>query len=275
MNTDRKLRILIANDDGVFAPGIKVLEKIVSQITDDYWIVAPKEEQSGVGHSISLRNPLRLTKVGERKYHVNGSPADCVIIALEKLLKDNPPDIVITGINNGENTGECVMLSGTIAAAREATRRGFRAIAVSLVTKEVSPVNWEVAEQYGERVIRKVMNCDWPKSSFINVNFPHISVEKVKGIKAVPHGQRVHLDNIVECLDPYGQPYYWVGVLREEQHHGDGTDLDVTQEGYISVTVLKINQTDLETTREIAKDISMEFTEETVKWAGQEAKKSA
>ena len=252
-------RILIANDDGISAPGIKLLEEIVARITDDYWVVAPKEEKSGVSHAMSIHNPLRLKKVGERHYHVDGNPADCIIIALEKLLKDNPPDLVITGINNGENTGDCVLVSGTVAAAREATRRGLRSIAMSLVTKEESPVNWQVAEEYGEMVIRKLMQCNWPMASFMNVNFPHLHDGKVKGIKMVPHGQRGYLDNIAECFDPYNRPYYWVGVMRDEQNAEAGTDLEAVQDGYISITALQVNQTDFQTTRNLENEVNEEF----------------
>lgn len=241
--TQRPLRILISNDDGIHAEGLKVMERVARELTDDIWIVAPLTEQSGVGHALTYRDPLRLTEVSPRRYTVDGTPADCIILALEKLLKNHLPDLVLSGVNHGENLAESLTHSGTVAAAMEAALYGLPAIAMSLATKEASPIHWESVEHFGPGLIRKLYKNSWPSHTFINVNFPHLPVDQVRGIQTVCHGKRTAPGHMVECIDPRGQPYYWVGILREEKDPPKDTDLWALGQGNIAVTPVNMDMT--------------------------------
>lgn len=243
MENKKSLRILITNDDGIHAEGLKILEDIARRITDDVWVVAPAEEQSGKGHALTYRDPLRLKEVGERRYTVDGTPTDCVIIALRKVLKDHLPDYVLSGVNNGENIGESITHSGTIGAAMEATLHGIKAIALSQVSMECYPTDWSVTKAYGEPVLRKILAQDWASNTLLNVNFPHVKEDKVQGIRVVRHGRRSEMGGMVECLDPRGRPYYWVGVLHNEQNPPEETDLWGAINGYVTVTPISMDLT--------------------------------
>src|SRR5690242_17491341 len=155
-------RILISNDDGIDAPGIKVLEKIARELTDDVWIVAPEMEQSGASHSLTTRRPLRLNEIEPRHYAVDGTPTDCVLLAVKKLLRDRLPDLVLSGVNGGSNVGEDLTYSGTVAAAMEATLLGIPAMALSQDFHDGEPVPWESAETFGPEAIRRLLRFPWP-----------------------------------------------------------------------------------------------------------------
>lgn len=243
MTQDRPLRILISNDDGIHAEGLEVLERIARQLTDDVWVVAPLTEQSGVGHALTYRDPLRLVEISPRRYTVNGTPADCVILAVEKILKNHLPDLVLSGINHGENLAESLTHSGTVAVAMEATLYDIPAISLSLATKEACPVYWESTEHYGPSLIRTLLDNSWPSHTFMNVNFPHLPVDKIRGIQAVKQGKRDTPSHMVECLDPRGQPYYWVGILREEENPVKESDIWALQQGNITVTPVHMDMT--------------------------------
>src|SRR3954469_20955398 len=174
---DRRLdvgecRILISNDDGIESPGIKILEQIARELSDDVWVVAPDQEQSGASHSLTTRRPLRLNQVAERRYSVDGTPTDCVLLAVKKLLRDRPPDLVLSGINGGSNVGEDLTYSGTVAAAIEATLLGIPAMALSQDYTDGGPVPWETSEAFAPEVIRKLLHMQWPEHTLFNVNFP-------------------------------------------------------------------------------------------------------
>lgn len=238
-----KARILLCNDDGVQASGLKCLERIARDLTDDVWIVAPEDEQSGAGHSLTLRYPLRVRKLSERHFAVDGTPTDAVLLALRLIMTDHPPDLVLAGVNRGGNLGEDVTYSGTIAAAMEGTLLGVPSIALSQVTGDGQPTKWATAEHHGPEVIRRLLSIPWPKNVFMNVNFPNVMAQAVTGIDAAVQGRRKLGDQLVEKVDPRGRPYYWIGPLRDEEPTPGESDLSAVAAGAIAVTPLYLDLT--------------------------------
>src|SRR4029077_20938838 len=169
-----KCRILISNDDGIGSPGIKVLEKVARELSNDVWVVAPEQEQSGASHSLTTRRPLRLHEVGTQRFMVDGTPTDCVLLAVKRLLRDRPPDLVLSGINGGSNVGEDLTYSGTVAAAMEATLLGIPAMALSQDYPDGSPIPWDTGKAFGAEVVRRLLKQEWPANTLINVNFPGV-----------------------------------------------------------------------------------------------------
>ncbi|MFV3076948.1 5'/3'-nucleotidase SurE [Niveispirillum fermenti] len=237
-------RILISNDDGIHAPGLAVLEKIARQLTDDVWVVAPELEQSGASHSLTMHRPLRLRELGPRRFAVDGTPTDCVLLAINHLLADKRPTLVLSGINHGSNLGEDVTYSGTVACAMEATLLGVRAIAMSQRLPQDGPPNWAVAEAYGADVVRKIMSmADWPRLVLMNVNYPDRAVADVTGIQVVRHGNRKVGDELDERVDPRGRRYFWIGPVRGDADVPHGTDVHVVNHGGIAVTPIFLDLT--------------------------------
>src|SRR5229473_3384573 len=156
-----KCRILISNDDGIASPGIKLLEKIARGLSNDVWVVAPELEQSGASHSLTTRRPLRLQEVGRQRYSVDGTPTDCVLLAVKRLLRDHPPDLVLSGINGGSNVGEDLTYSGTVAAAMEATLLGIPAMALSQDYRNGRDIPWQTSETFAPEVIRRLLRLPW------------------------------------------------------------------------------------------------------------------
>lgn len=238
------MRILICNDDGVDAPGIAIMEKIARQLTDDVWIVAPAQEQSGAGRSLSLTNPLRLNQLGDRRFSVAGTPTDCVMMALREVL-DGPPDLLLSGVNRGANIAEDITYSGTIAAAMEGTLLGVPSIAMSQVGLHGDEIKWQTAEAHGPNIVRRLVEAGWPADVLMNVNYPNVEPDEVNGIHAVPHGRRdqssVTLDKRV---DGRNIPYYWLGLRRQKSMPPPGTDIGTIWRGGISVTPISLNFTD-------------------------------
>ncbi|MCW9040121.1 MAG: 5'/3'-nucleotidase SurE, partial [Rhodospirillales bacterium] len=179
-----KARVLIANDDGILAPGLILLERIMKKACKEVWVVAPETEQSGAGHSLSLRRPLRLRKISPRRFAVDGTPTDCVLMAVREVMKDNPPDLVLSGINLGANLGEDVTYSGTVAACFEGTLLGIPSIALSQIYGRRLGVKWTVAEHHLLTTVRALLSQPWPKNVLMNVNFPSVANHKdVKGLQ--------------------------------------------------------------------------------------------
>ncbi|ACI98458.1 5'/3'-nucleotidase SurE [Rhodospirillum centenum] len=239
----RGARILVTNDDGINAPGLQVLERIARGLSDDVWVVAPELEQSGASHSLTMHRPLRLRQVAERRHSVDGTPTDCVLLALNHLLADKRPALVLSGVNHGQNLGEDVTYSGTIAAAMEATLLGVRAIAMSQRIEPGEPPFWETAERFGPEVVRKALALDWPRHVLVNVNFPHRPPEQVTGIQVVRHGNRKIGDELDERTDPRGRRYFWVGAVRSEAEVPEDTDIHVVTHGGVAVTPLYLDLT--------------------------------
>ncbi len=239
-----KTRILITNDDGIQAMGLQVLEKIARSLSDDVWVVAPETEQSAASHSLTIHRPLRLKEVAEKRYTVDGTPTDCVLLAINHVMKDaGKPTLVLSGVNRGANIGEDVTYSGTIAAAMEATLLGVPAIALSQHFDNGAPINWSTAERWGAEVIRKVVAVGWPKQVLLNINFPAVEPGAMTGIQAVRHGNRKIGDDLMERIDPRGRPYIWIGLQHGENDVAPDTDIHVVLNGGISVTPLFLDLT--------------------------------
>jgi 5'-nucleotidase len=243
------MRILCTNDDGIHAPGLKIVEEIARALSDDVWIVAPELDQSGVSHSLSLNDPLRLREVGPRHFAVRGTPTDCVIMGARHILGDPKPDIVLSGVNKGRNVAEDVVYSGTIAGALEGTILGIPSFALSqefsVATRE-TPL-WGTALKFGPPILRKVIAAGIPKNTVINVNFPACAPEEVEGIRVTRQGKRnLGFLKVDQRRDGRGNPYFWIGferaaVLEEPE---EGTDLAALAARYVSVTPLRLDRTD-------------------------------
>jgi 5'/3'-nucleotidase len=243
------MRILCTNDDGIHAPGLKIVEEIARALSDDVWIVAPELDQSGVSHSLSLNDPLRLREVGPRHFAVRGTPTDCVIMGARHILGDPKPDIVLSGVNKGRNVAEDVVYSGTIAGALEGTILGIPSFALSqefsVATRETP--SWGTALKFGPPILRKVIAAGIPKNTVINVNFPACAPEEVEGIRVTRQGKRnLGFLKVDQRRDGRGNPYFWIGferaaVLEEPE---EGTDLAALAARYVSVTPLRLDRTD-------------------------------
>ena len=245
------MRILCTNDDGIYAPGLKVIEEIARTLSDDVWIVAPELDQSGVSHSLSLNDPLRLREIGPRHFAVRGTPTDCVIMGARHILGEKLPDVVLSGVNKGRNVAEDVVYSGTIAGALEGTILGLPSFALSQEfggRENRNKPMWDVARAYGADIIRKVIKLGVPHDTVININFPACRPEEVKGILVARQGKRnqgfLRIDG---REDGRGNPYYWIGFQAFEKIDppGEGTDLAALDDNYVSVTPLRLDRTDV------------------------------
>lgn len=236
------MRILLTNDDGVHAPGLEVLEAIARQLSDDIWICAPSEEQSGAGHSLTLNEPVRLHQLGERRFAVRGTPTDSVTLALRKALPA-PPDLILSGVNRGENLGDDVTYSGTVSAAIEGALAGIRSIALSQSTLHEGP-GFSAALEWGAKVLQPLLDAPHSERTLINVNFPAIAADQVKGIRVVRQGFHDYdRGSVVEGTDPRGRRYFWFGLDDIEHTAGHETDLEAVADGYIAVTPLQLDLT--------------------------------
>ena len=238
------MRILVTNDDGIHAPGLKALEKIAKSLSDDVWVVAPDTEQSGASHSLTLTLPIRVRQINRRKFAVRGTPTDCVMMAVTVLVKGKKPDLVLSGVNRGANLGEDTTYSGTIAAAMEGTLLGIRSVALSQSFVTPHPVKWATAEHHGPKVIKKLLAADWGEDVLMNVNFPDVLHGSVKGVNVVRQGRRNLFDlNIEHRIDARNVPYYWIGFKRQTGKPPLATDVGAVQAGYVSVTPLHLDLT--------------------------------
>jgi 5'-nucleotidase len=243
------MRILCTNDDGIHAPGLKIVEQIARELSDDVWIVAPELDQSGVSHSLSLNDPLRLREVGPRHFAVRGTPTDCVIMGARFILGDTLPDIVLSGVNKGRNVAEDVVYSGTIAGALEGTILGLPSFALSqefsIATRE-KPL-WDTALKFGPPLLHKVIEAGIPKNTVINVNFPACAPDEVAGIRVTRQGKRnLGFLKVDQRRDGRGNPYFWIGFERAAalETPEEGTDLAALAARYVSVTPLRLDRTD-------------------------------
>ena len=242
------MRILVTNDDGIHSPGLVVAENIARALSDDVWVVAPENEQSGASHSLTLSAPLRMRKMDERHYAVSGTPTDCVMMGCLHLLKDSMPTLILSGVNWGSNLADDVTYSGTIAAAMEGTQLGFKSIAMSQVTGiHGNGFSYEVAEHHGPSIVAKLLKMDFGPGVLMNVNFPDCRPDDVQGVEVTRQGKRdVNLLTVDERVDMRGNNYYWLGFKRERGNPPIGTDLWAAFNRRISVTPLHMNLTQLE-----------------------------
>ena len=242
------MRILLTNDDGIHAPGFAVLERIAATLSDDLWAVAPAEEQSGAGHSLTLTRPVRLRRLGDKRFAVAGTPTDAVMLALASVMKGSPPDLILSGVNRGANLAEDVTYSGTVSAAMEGALAGIRSIALSQVYSregKSDTVPFAAAEAWAERVLRPLIAMPFVPRTLVNVNFPRLEPEAVRGVRVCRQGFHDYGRlRIVERTDPRGFPYYWFGLAPTAPSPGHVTDLEAVADGFISVTPLALDLTD-------------------------------
>jgi 5'-nucleotidase len=241
------MRILLTNDDGVNAGGLKVLEQLARAFSDDLWIVAPAEEQLGAGHSLTLSRPIRLRKLGERRFCVTGTPTDSVMMAVGHLMRELKPDLVLSGVNRGANLADDITYSGTVSAAMEGALAGVPAIALSQVYAREGmddTVPFDAAIGWGERVLRPLIEAEFAPRTLVNVNFPALPADEVKGIRVCAQGfhdyGRARID---QRTDPRGYDYFWFGLRPMVQTPAQDTDIEAVADGYISVTPLQLDLT--------------------------------
>jgi 5'-nucleotidase len=238
------MRILLTNDDGIHAPGLALLEQIAATLSDDVWVCAPALEQSGTGHSLTLHMPVRLHEHGHQRFAVGGTPTDSINLALRKLFTDRKPDLVISGINHGENLADDITYSGTISAAMEGALAGIPAIAMSQALRNAGH-GFAAAEGWAARVIEPLTRFAMAKRTLVNVNFPALPAAEVRGIKVARQGFHDYArGSLVEGTDPRGRPYFWFGLEDVEHTLDHGTDLEAVNDGFISVTPLQVDLTD-------------------------------
>ena len=253
------MRILITNDDGIHAYGITVLERIARQLSDDVTVVAPELDQSGVAHSLSLNDPLRLREISPNHFAVKGTPTDCVIMAVHHILGDRRPDLVLSGVNVGHNLAEDVIYSGTVAGAMEGAMLGITSIALSQGYPPGSRANvdWGCAEAHGPKVIRDILDAGIPRDNLVNVNFPARPASEVTGVSVTVQGRRdANLAGLEERFDGRGNPYYWIRYGRSRSTPVAGSDLEAIANGRISVTPLRLDLTDEQTHARFAQRMS-------------------
>ncbi|MGC1427670.1 MAG: 5'/3'-nucleotidase SurE [Albidovulum sp.] len=248
------MRILITNDDGINAPGLDVLTKIATEIAGpagEVWTVAPAFEQSGVGHCISYTHPMMIAKLSERRYAAEGSPADCVLAGLYDVMEGARPDLVLSGVNRGNNSAENTLYSGTIGGAMEAALQGLPAIALSQFMGPATQAlddPFEAAREHGVALVRTLLDKGiWDKKDyrvFYNVNFPPVGAAAVKGHKVAAQGYRTDTFFGVEPhMSPSGRKFLWIKGGPQHNPTASGTDVAVNLEGYISITPMRADLT--------------------------------
>lgn len=233
------MKILVSNDDGYLATGINVLADALEKIADIV-VVAPDRNRSAASNSLTLNDPLRISKTGENRYCVNGTPSDCVHLALTGFLEEEP-DLVVSGINHGANLGDDVIYSGTVAAAMEGRFLGFPTIAVSLVGR--SPTHFETAGRVAAELVQRLQKHSLPKEFILNVNVPDRPYEDLTGMVVSRLGFRHKSEPVVKSLDPHGRTIYWVGPAGPGQDAGPGTDFHALERGAVAITPLKVDLT--------------------------------
>ncbi|MEQ8448339.1 MAG: 5'/3'-nucleotidase SurE [Nitratireductor sp.] len=251
------MRILLTNDDGIHAEGLQVLERIARTLSDDVWVVAPETDQSGFAHSLSLSEPLRMRKLDDRHFALRGTPTDCVIMGVRKVMPE-PPDLVLSGVNSGGNVADDVTYSGTVAGAMEGTLVGIRSIAMSQAYSfrdEDRFVPWHVAETLAPALLKKLVAMDLPAGAFLNVNFPNCEPEQVRGTKVTAQGKLLHGLWIDERRDGRNFPYYWLRFGRQPSEVREGTDLAAMRDNFVSVTPLQLDLTAHELKDRVAKGL--------------------
>jgi len=254
------VRILVTNDDGIHAPGLGVAEKIARSLTDDVWIVAPETEQSGASHSLTLSMPLRLREIDPRRFAVTGTPTDCVMMACAHVMKDAQPALILSGVNRGSNLADDVTYSGTIAGAMEGCALGIPSVALSQSYgfEPKSEINWSCGETHGPALIRRLVEIGWPQDVLMNVNFPDIAPDGVKGVEITMQGKRdMQTAALDRRIDARGFPYFWIGFKRVRSNPPIGSDLRAIYERRISVTPLHLNLTE----RGVLESLRKAFTE--------------
>ena len=241
------MRILLTNDDGIRAEGLACLEKIAAELSDDVWVVAPEREQSGASRALTLSEPLRVHQIAQKRFAVSGTPTDCTLLAIQDLIVGGKPDLVLSGVNHGQNMGEDVTMSGTVAGAIQGMAAGVPAIALSqarMIRNQDALLRFHTAQTFAPGIIRQLLKAGWPKDVVINLNFPDVEPDQVTAVEVTRQGfrdnQTLHAE---KRTDLRGKDYYWMGFRGPLSNPAEGTDLRAIYEGRISVTPLHIDLT--------------------------------
>lgn len=234
--------ILVTNDDGVYSEGITALFNAMKEIGDAY-VVAPDRERSAVSHALTMHRPLRVERISDYIYTVNGTPTDCVALAINKILQ-RKPDVVASGINKGANLGDDVTYSGTVSAAIEGTILNVPSFAISLVGNH--PFLFDTAVPYCKIVAKYIIENSLPYDTLLNVNVPNVKLDEIKGVKLTRQGKRIYENSIKDVVSPWGDIYYWIGGGQPYYEHGEGMDIQAVMDGYVSITPLHLDFTNYE-----------------------------
>ncbi len=247
------MRILVSNDDGVDAPGIRILSAGLREAGHEVVVVAPDRDRSGASNSLTLDMPIRVVQLDADTWRVHGTPTDCVHLALTGMFQDRAePDMVVSGINNAANLGDDVIYSGTVSAAMEGRFLGLPAVAVSLASRDHDPRHFETAARAAVRIVARLASDPLPADTILNVNVPDIEWRAVSGYEATRLGNRHRAEGCIPAPDPRGRAFYWIGPAGPEQDAGPGTDFDAVRRGAISVTPIKVDLTRYQALEQVA-----------------------
>ena len=242
-------RILLTNDDGVFAEGMAALRQALAERWEVV-VVAPDREQSATSHALTLHHPLRVRQIDDLTYSVDGTPTDCVMLTMHGLL-DQKPDFLVSGINHGPNLGDDVTYSGTVAAAMEGTLLGLPSVAVSVTDWE--HLHFDAASDFVKHLVREAFEKGMPPDTFLNVNVPNLPKEQIKGVRTTQLGRRIYRDAVLKRDDPRGRPYYWIGGQDPTWIGGEDTDFAAIEAGMISVSPLHLDLTNYKALSDLSK----------------------
>ncbi len=238
------MKILLTNDDGIYSEGIQILKKYLDSIAE-VTVIAPDRERSTIGHAMTLRKPLRIRKVKINGdfwgFSLNGTPADCVIVGILEITKDKKPDLIVSGINRGPNLGDDIFYSGTVSAAVEGAMRNVPSLAISIAGFE--DFKFESAALFSQKIAFNLLKNNLPSNLVLNINFPNIDYEEIKGIRITRHGKRVYQDEVKIIHDPQGTTHYWLGGELPEGSIEPDTDVEAIHNNMVSITPLSLNLT--------------------------------
>jgi 5'-nucleotidase len=232
------MKILLSNDDGIYARGIHALADMLKDLAEIV-MVAPDRNRSGASNSLTLEQPLRINQVAANMYSVQGTPTDCVHFALNELLKGSLPDLVLSGVNHGANLGDDVLYSGTVAAAMEGHFLGVQSVAFSLAGEQ----HFETAAKIARQLVLQHVQSPIPVNRLLNVNIPDIPFDSLSGVKITRLGARHHAETMIKQKDPRGHDVFWLGPPGKEQDAGEGTDFNAIDQAYVSITPLQVDLT--------------------------------
>lgn len=251
-------KILVVNDDGIDAVGIQTLIKIAKQLSDTIWVVAPKFEQSGVSRAVSIHRPIFVEQRTVKTFAIEGTPADCVIVAIEKLM-DSDPDLILSGVNRGHNAADFLHISGTLGAAGMGSSYNIPSMALSLmgnVQDDILKLNWQMVEASAPKLIQKLFDMSLDAQNILNINFPDCDTSEVAGIKVCKHGKRFdRYVNIDTRQNTDGRMEYWLGFKGQDAQPQTGSELESLQENYITITAIGQNLTNFDMNRFIAENL--------------------
>ena len=250
-------RVLLTNDDGIDAPGLAVLEQVAASLAAEVWVVAPEHDQSGTSHSISLHQPLRYSRRGERRFGISGTPGDCVVMAVRHLMQDQLPDLILSGVNRGANLGVETVFSGTVGAAMAGMLFGIPSIALSQTFSDPAAVRWDTARQLAPDVIRRLLAAGWDTHACLNVNFPNVAPADAGPLTLTRQGLGlVKSINVIPRTDPRGLTYHWLQFHREAVENAPDTETAVVRAGGIAVTPLRFERTNDEALAQLQANLS-------------------